>query len=69
MQLCKEEMEQSRFQISYKDDVPSSPVDPYKQLDGLQEGGVIVYTQIRKQQHGELRIWSQGRNISVTHGQ
>ena len=68
VQLCKEEMKQCRFQISYKDDVPSSLVDLYKQLDGLQEGGVIVYTQIRKQQHGELRIWSQGRNI-LLHGQ
>ena len=66
VQLCKEEMKQSRFQISYKDDVPSSPDDLYKQLDGLQEGGVIVYTQTREEQYDQLRIWSQGRNISVT---
>ena len=56
VQLFKEEMEQGRFQISYKDDVPSSPDDLYSQLDGLEVGGVIVYTQTRKQQRRQLLI-------------
>ena len=63
VQLFKEEMKQSRFQIAYTDDVPSSPDDLYSRLDGLEEGGVIVYTQTREQQRRQLLIWSLGRNF------
>jgi len=63
VQLFKEEMKQSRFQIAYTDDVPSSPDDLYSRLDGLEEGGVIVYTQIREQQCRQIEIWSQGKTF------
>ena len=63
VQLFKEEIKQGRFQISYTDDVPSSPDDLYSRLDGLEKGGVIVYTQTRKQQRDQLYIWSQRRNF------
>ena len=63
VQLFKEEMKQGRFQISYTDDVPLSPDDLYSQLDGLEEGGVIVYTQTRNQHRVQLFIWSQRRNF------
>ena len=64
VQLFKEEMKQGRFQIAYTDDVPSSLDDLYSQLDDLEEGGVIVFTQIRElQQHGQFFMWSQERNI------
>ena len=36
------EMEQGRFNISYKDDVPSPTDDRWISLDGLKEGGVIM---------------------------
>ena len=63
VELFKEAMKQGRFQISYTDDVPLSPNDLYSQLDGLEEGGVIVYTQTRKQLFNQLYIWLQRRNI------